>query len=441
MAGLPPELVSKYAKQPDILGDKKRLTLTNSFKELERAKKVIPDGVYGMRGPAFFVPGEYPIYIDHGKNCHMWDIDGNEYIDFIASYGPTTLGFVEDSINDAVKERIDKGFSFSLPQIEQTTLAEKLCKIIPGAEKVVFARTGTDTTSIAIRIARAYTKKEIILTDGYHGWGEFSQYEPDAGIPEKIRKLTVRVPYGRADLYEENIKKGNVAAIMVTPIYHELMEKIYYDKKFLEDLRELSTKYDIPLIFDEVRSGFRTSLGGAAEYIGVTPDITCLSKAIANGYILGAVSGKTKLLQMVAKGGGTNGTYISSTFFLNSLEMVAANKTIAFYIENNVNDEINRKGEYFSQKIDEIIEKHHAPMINAGIPSMPSFLFDKKILGEELWAASTFTLFSYLIRSGIFMHPYHQSYIAYRHTKKDLDKALNALDKGIKVVKELHPWD
>lgn len=440
MAGLSPEFIAKYSKQPDVLGGKKRLNLTNSFKELERAKKVIPNGVYGMRGPAFFVPGEYPVYIDHGKGCHMWDIDGNEYIDFIASYGPTTIGFTENYINDAVKQRIDKGFSFSLPQIEQNTLAEKLCQIIPGAEKVVFARTGTDTTVIANRIARAYTKKKYILTDGYHGWSDFSQYEPEAGIPEEVRKLTKRVPYGRADLFEEKIKEGNVAAIMVTPIYHELMEKIYYDKQFLLDLRELATKYHIPLIFDEVRSGFRTALGGAAEMIGVTPDITCLSKAMANGYILAAVTGKSKMLQTVANGGGSDGTYISSTFFLNSLEMVAANQTLDFYIKNHVNDEINQKGEYFSKRIDEIIAKHHAPMINAGIPSMPSFLFDKEVLGEDLWAASTFTLFTYLIRSGIFMHPYHQSYIAYRHTKEDLDKALDALDKGLDVVKQLHPW-
>jgi len=421
-----------------MLGDKPRLNLTKSKAIFEEAKTCIPEGITGMRAPGFFIPGEYPIYFEQGEGTHIWDVDGNEYIDFIASYGPTTIGFTESEINDAVKKRIDKGFSFSLPQPEQTYLAKKLQSIIPCAERTMFARTGTEACYITVRLSRAYSGKMKVVTDGYHGWNDFSWDKPDGGIAPQIRDLTIFAPWGDLEAYENALKGGGVGCIMVTPFKHELMEPIIENKEFLSGLRELADQYDAVLVFDEVRTGFRISLGGAQEYFGITPDIASFSKALANGYVLAAVCGKAKIFDKVSPNGGPNGTYVSSTFFLNSLEMVAALKTIELYEKYDVIGDIRKKGEYFKTQIDKVITKHKSPINNVGIAPMPSFLFDRDKLGEEMWVAHTFTLFTYLIRSGIFMHPYHQSYIAYRHTQEDMDKALDALDKGLSVVEEAY---
>jgi glutamate-1-semialdehyde aminotransferase len=438
MGSVPPELVEKYSSQPEVLGDRPRLNLTRSKAIFEEAKTCIPEGITGMRSPGFFIPGEYPIYFERGEGTHIWDVDGNEYIDFLASYGPTTIGFTEDEINAAVKERIDKGFSFSLPQPEQTYLAKKLQGMIPCAERTMFARTGTEACYISLRLARAYTGKMKVVTDGYHGWNDFSWMAPDAGIAPQIRALTIVAPWGDLAAYEAALKGGDVGCIMVTPFKHELMEPIIENRAFLGGLRELADRYGAVLVFDEVRTGFRVSLGGAQKYLGITPDIAPFSKAIANGYVLAAICAKAKIFDKVSPNGGPNGTYISSTFFLNSLEMVAALKTMEFYEKYDVIGDIWKKGEYFKAQIDKVIAKHRLPINNVGIPPMPSFLFDKEALGEERWVAHTFTLFTYLIRSGIFMHPYHQSYIAYRHTQADMDKALDALDRGLSVVEEVY---
>ena len=444
MGFLNAEYVEKYRVQPDILGDKPRLKLDKSIAEFEKAQKLMPGGVYGMRGPHFFIYGEYPIYIDRGEGCHMWDIDGNEFIDFIASYGPTTIGFTEPEIYEPTFEKIRGGFSFSIAQTVQNELAAKLQQIIPCCERTVFARTGTDSVTIAVKMARAYTLKNKILMDStYHGWSDLSQVYYDAGVPQQARDLAISHNWGDLAAFEETLENDkDIACILVCPIHHQLAKPMNHDKSFIEGLRKLATKHGVVLIFDEVRSGFRMALGGAQEYLGITPDVACFSKAIANGFPLAAVCGKKEILETITyePKEGSHGTYMSSTFFLNSAEMVAALKTIEFYEKNDVIGNIFEKGRYFNKRIDEIIAKHNAPVINGGNEVMPGWIFDQEKLGEEMFIAMTFKLFTYLIRSGIFMHPIHKSYITYRQTKEDLDKALEAFDKGLAVVKEAYPW-
>ncbi len=444
MAYVNPEFVEKYRIQPDMLGDKPRLKLDKSYAEFERAQKLLPGGMYGMRGPHFFIFGEYPIYMERGEGTHMWDIDGNEYIDFIASYGPTTIGFNEPEIYEPVFERIRTSFTFPIAQTIQNDLAEKLQQIIPSAERVVFARTGTDAVTIAIKMARAFTFKNKILIDStYHGWSDVTQTGFDAGVPQFNRDLLIPHKWGDLEAFKQSLENDkDIAAILISPIHHQLAVPMNHDKSFIAGLRELATKHNVVLIFDEVRSGFRMALGGAQEYLGITPDVSCFSKAIASGFILAAICGKKEILETITlePKEGSHGTYMSGTFFLNSAEMVAALKTIEFYEKHDVIGNIFEKGRYFSKRTDEIIAKHNAPVINGGNEVMPGWLFDQEKLGEEMFIAMTYKLYSYMIRSGIFMHPIHKSYIAYRHTKEDLDKALDTFDKALSVVREAYPW-
>jgi glutamate-1-semialdehyde aminotransferase len=434
------ELYSKYCNQPNVLGDKARLKLDKSYQLYEEAKNCVPGGVSGARSPMNFILGEYPVFIESGKGSHVWDVDGNEYIDFLAGYGPTTLGWAIPEIDAAAKKAIDNGSCFSLAHYSQIRLANKIKEYFKCAERVLLCKTGTDTTVAAVRMARAYTGKEKILTDGYHGWGDFSQYGEDGGVLRSTKESTVRIPYGDAETYEKELKKGNVAAVMITPYPAAPMCVAETDVEFLKKIRELTNLYDVPLLYDEIRTAFRFAMGGISELVGVEPDVVCIAKAFANGYSIAAIGGKAEILNTIAIGGKKNGTMISSTYFPNNLEMDVALKTIEFYEKNDVIGAIREKGEYYLNGIKAVIAKHDAPMVCYGEPAMPAFMFDINSMDEETLMARTMTLFTYMVRSGLIIQPFRQQYITYSHSKEDLDKALSALDKGLGVVRELYKW-
>ncbi|GHU63139.1 glutamate-1-semialdehyde 2,1-aminomutase [Clostridia bacterium] len=425
---------------PDELGGKKRLRLDQSKAEYERAKALIPGGIMGSREPDNFIINEYPIYIERGKNGHCWDLDGNEFIDFMLGFGPTTIGMGIPEIDEAIKEKIDNGFCFTIPQRTQNDLAEKLQEIIPGAERSVFCKTGTDANIIAVRIARAYTQKEKILTGDFHGWGDFSQYGPDGGVLQSTRDATIELKYGDLAAYRREAEKGNVACILISTVTSGVMLPVLFDKEFIQGLRAIADEFNIVFICDEVRTGFRFGLDGGISMAGVVPDITCIAKAMGNGYSVGAVCGKKEIMDVLTHPHEQEGTYVTSTYFTNSLEMVAALKTIEYYQEHDVVGALREKGRYYNEGVDRMIAKHGAPLKNIGLDQMPGFAFDTEKLGVELQAKMTVTLFTYLIRSGILIHPWRQQYFAYTHTKEDLDKSLQALDEGLLVVKELYPW-
>jgi len=434
------ELYGKYCKQPDVLGGKSRLRLDKSYQLYETAKTCIPGGISGARSPMNFILGEYPVFIESGKGSHVWDVDGNEYIDFLAGYGPTTIGWANVDIDNAAKESVDRGSCFSLAHASQVKLALKIQQYFKCAERVLLCKTGTDATVASVRMARAYTDKEKVLTDGYHGWGDFSQYGEDNGVLKSTKEATVRIPYGDICTYEKEIKKGNVAAVMITPYPAAPMSASQTDVEFLRRIRELTTQYEIPLIFDEIRTAFRFAMGGVIEQVGIEPDMVCLAKAFANGYSIAAVGGKTEILNTIAIGGKKHGTMISSTYFPNSMEMDVALKTIDFYEKHDVINDIRQKGQYYIEAINTIIAKHNAPLFNYGEPAMPAYMFDINSMDEEMLMARTMTLFTYIIRSGILIHPFRQQYITYSHTKEDLDKALTALDNGLGIVRSLYKW-
>ncbi|NLA44496.1 MAG: aminotransferase class III-fold pyridoxal phosphate-dependent enzyme, partial [Candidatus Cloacimonetes bacterium] len=303
-----------------------KLKLDKSMALFEESQKVVPGGVAGIRRPYNFVPGEYPIFFDHGKGGHITDVDGNEYIDYLCAYGPIILGYREEEVDNAVIEQIrNKGICFSLTQPVQTQLAQKLTEIIPCCEMAAFVKTGSDATTIAIRVARAYTNKVKIARCGYHGWHDWC-VEVKTGIPEKLYEDILEFHYNDLDNLEDILKANanDMAAIIITPVGHPLGNPVEMPKPgYLEGVRQLADKYGCVLIFDEIRSGFRCSLGGAQEYFGVTPDLATIGKAMANGYAIAALVGKREIMDVLTKD-----VFLSSTFFPNSDAQVAALKTI-----------------------------------------------------------------------------------------------------------------
>ncbi len=410
-----------------------KLNLENSLKEFEKSKKYIPGGVLGIRRPYNFVEGEYPIFFDHGKGCKVFDIDGNEYIDYLCAYGPIIFGHRESEIDEAVKKQIDeKGFCFSLTQTYQNKLAEKLIEHIPSAEQVLFVKTGSDTTTTAIRIARAYTQKTKILRCGYHGWHDWC-VEVKGGIPKKLYEDVFEFKYNDIEGLEKILQehKDDTAAIIVTPVGHPLAHKIEEPKdNFLQKARGLADKYKVVLIFDEIRSGFRVTLGGAQKYYDVTPDISVFGKAMGNGYPISAIVGKKEFMQKAE-----SEVFLSSTFFPNSLEYVAALKTIEIMERDKVLENVWEKGEYFAKKVKEVLAKYPESGAEfSGIPPMPYITFAKD--SEKKYKIRRNEFYTQLIRRKVFLQPYHHGYICYRHSYDDLNYTINAIEESLQVVME-----
>ncbi len=376
--------------------------------------------------------GEYPVFFESGRGGRVVDVDGNEYIDFLCAYGPVIIGHREREIDDSVIEQIvQKGFCFSLAQLVQNRLAAKLKELIPCAEMSLFVTTGSDATTCAIRIARSFTGKKKVIRCGYHGW-HYWCVEVKGGVPAKLYSDVHEFKYNDIESLKKLLDKyGNdTAAIIITPLGHPLAGKIEEPLiGFLEEVKELAHKYEVVLVFDEIRTGFRVSLGGAQERYGITPDIAVFGKAIANGYPIGVVTGRSEIMKEVE-----NNVFISSTFFPNSLSYIAALKTIEFIQRENVVDVIWEKGTYFMNSIREILNENKVGVELSGIPPMMFLTFQKN--ASKSYKEKRKEFYTHLIRNKIFLQPYHHGYICYRHTEDDLKYTIKSIKEALAQLKK-----
>jgi glutamate-1-semialdehyde aminotransferase len=407
-----------------------KLNITKSQKLFEEATTLVPGGVLGARKPSDFIEGEYPIFLEYGKGSRLTDVDGNEYIDFLCGYGPIILGYREEEVDNAVIAQLkDKGFCFTLTQRYQNQLAKKLKELVPSAEMSIFLKTGSDATTASIRIARAYTNRIKVVRCGYHGWHDWC-VEMKGGIPQKFYEDVYEFRYNKLDQLKELMAKygEETAAIIMTPFGHPNHQKMEEPQPgFLEGVREIANRYGAVLVFDEVRTNFRLSMGGAQKLYGVTPDLSVLGKSMANGYAISAVSGKTEVMMTAAQK-----LFISSTFFPNSDGFVAALKTIEILERENVIDKIWEKGNRFLKKVRNLIGKYHVGAELTGVAPMFYITFEKDAAETHRGRRDDF--YTQLIRRGIFLHPHHHGYISYRHTEQELDTTAQAIDDALAYV-------
>lgn len=398
----------------------------------EEAKKLVPGGVLGIRRPYNFVPGEYPIFIESGKGGRVTDVDGNTYLDLLCSYGPIILGHRETEVDEAVIEQIrDKGFCFNLAQDWQNKLVSKLRELIPSAENSCLVKTGSDATTAAVRIARGFTGRSKVFRCGYHGWHDWC-VEVKGGIPEKLYEDVHEFHYNQPDELEDLFKEhtDSVACVIVTPVGHPLAHPVQEPANgFLEGCKRLAHEYGALLIFDEIRSGFRVSLGGAQKHYGVTPDMTVIGKAMGNGYPISAVCGRKDVLAV------TEGkVFLSSTFFPNSLEMVAALKTIEIMEREDVIGTVWKRGETLLQGLRKAVEASGVAADVSGIPPMPFLTFEADSEGRYKRRRQLF--FTEMIRRGVFLAPYHHGYVCWRHTDDDIQTIVGAAEESLMVARE-----
>ena len=412
-----------------------KLNIGKSQALFEEATTLVPGGVLGARKPSDFIDGEYPIFLESGNGCRLTDVDGNEYIDFLCGYGPIILGYREPEIDDAVYQQIrEKGFCFTLTQKFQNLLAKKLQELVPSSEMSIFLKTGSDATTAAIRIARAHTNKLKVMRCGYHGWHDWC-VEMKGGIPYKFYEDVFEFQYNRLDQLEElmAVHGTDTAAIIMTPFGHPNHQKMQLPAPgFLEGARELADRYGAVLVYDEIRTGFRLSMGGAQKLYGVTPDLSVLGKAIANGYPISVVTGKKDVMMAAA-----HKLFISSTFFPNSEAFVAALKTIEILERDHVLENIWEKGEKFMADIQALIDKNQVGAELTGIAPMFYITFEKDEAGTYKKKRNDF--YTQLIRKGFFFTPHHHAYISHRHTQADLDLALTAIDESLAFIKGKYP--
>ena len=392
---------------------------------LEQALHSIPLGSQTFSKSLTQYPrGVSPFFIDKGNGSKVWDVDGNEYIDFVSSLAAVTLGYCDKDIDRAVKNQMNNGVIFSLPHRLEMIVAEKLIEIIPCAEKVRFAKNGTDATSASIRIARAYTEKEHVAVCGYHGWQDWyiGSTNRDLGVPQVVKKLTHKFEYNNIESLEEIFQNNQIACVIMEPMNIE-----YPKDNFLEKVKELTHNNKALLIFDETITGFRYSIGGAQKLFNVIPDMATFGKGMANGYPLSAVMGTNDIMQKVEE------IFFSGTFGGETLSLAAANAVIDKYIEKSVVDHFSIIGIYLLECLNKLIDDNNLNDIfwTSGHPSW-SFLHIKDQHKYNSYKIKTF-LMQEMFKRGILTLGLHN--LSFSHSKKDIDKLISSYAEVLPMIK------
>jgi len=408
------------------------VNFTRSQELFQEALELLPGGVKGIRHPDFYIPGAYPIFLKGGKGGRITDVDGNEYVDWLCSYGPNILGHGHPGICEMVLREAQKGFCLTLCQPVQNRLARKLKELIPCAERVIFVTTGSECTTSAVRIARIHTKRELVLRCGYQGFHDWCVPYTD-GVAKSAQESVLKFEFGDLEQLEGLIRRHgeNTACVIMTPIGHDARRPmIIPSKEYLESIRKITADYGIVLIFDEIRTGFRLALGGAQEFFGVVPDMATFSKAISNGFPLAAVVMKKELDASAQK------AYISATYFPNSLPMEAALITLDEIENNKLIDHVWKIGEAVQQGMQELSGKYDIPVTISGLGPIFYMHFDEDFVGNTVQLGETTrTFYSEMIQRGVFLNPIHNWFVCGAHTEEDVAQTLQAMEDSLKIVK------
>ena len=400
------------------------------------------------------------IFAKKSKGAYLWDVDDNKYIDYRLGYGPIILGHAYQKVLDAVKKIMKDGALFALDNELELKLAKKINKIVKCAEMMRYANSGTEATMTAIRVARAFTKKEKILKfEGhYHGHHDYVLFSlakhikedgknpisASLGIPNSIKNLVFAEEWNDFDNIERTIKKHHdkIACIICEPVTGN-MGVIPPEPGFLNHLRELANKYNIILIFDEVKTGFRLALGGAQEIYNVKPDIATFAKALGNGFPIALVAGKKEVMELI--GPGRDHVLHGGTYSGNPISMAAANATLDELQRKEVFESLNHYGRRLMKEIKEIYDDNNVEAIVQGFPTMFQTMFTRhdKITNCREGKKCDFNYFALLqgelLRNGIMLDedPEEAIYISYSHKNHDLKKTLEVFENAVRKIKKI----
>ena len=395
---------------------------------LQRALKTVPLGSQTFSKSKTQLPiGVSPFFASKGKGAYMWDVDGNQYIDFVNSLASITLGYSDPDVNKAVSEQLQEGIIFSLAHELEFKVAEKIVEMVPCAEMVRFGKNGSDATAGAIRLARAYTRKDHVLVCGYHGWQDWyiGSTTRDLGVPAAVKGLTHKFTYNDIASLESKLNelKGNVAAVILEPV-----NVTPPTDNFLEKVKELTHAHGAVLVFDETITGFRLANGGAQEFFGVTPDLATFGKGLANGYPLSAIAGKAEIMKLMEE------IFFSFTFGGETLSLAASLAVLNKLQTQSVLKKMAATGEKIIEPLRSLIKEQDLGSIFSvsGYPIWSFFLINDT---ERISSWAFKTLFvQEMFANGIFILGSHN--ISYAHSEDDVKKLLAGYKSYLAKVRE-----
>ncbi len=422
-----------------------------SREEYERACQYLPGGV-NSPARAFSSVRQQPLFIDRAEDSRIYDIDGNEYIDFVSSWGPMLFGHCQQDVIAAVADQLKRGTSFGAPTIVETEMAAEIVELIPSVDRVRMVNSGTEATMSALRLARGYTGRDKVIkfTGNYHGHGDSFLIKagsgpatlglPDSpGVPEELARLTISVPYNNKDYVEKVFQEQGeeIAAVILEPVAAN-MGVVPPRDNFLEFLREITEEYGTVLIFDEVITGFRLAPGGAQQYYGVEADLTCLGKIIGAGLPVGAYGGKEEIMDEVAPVGPV---YQAGTLSGNPLAMAAGYQMMKLIQQEGVYDRLEDKSSYLASGIKKEISKLEIPCSINRVGSLISLFFTGTEVVDYQTASSSDTelyadYFQGMLKRGIYLAPsqFEAMFVSLKHSQEDLDTTIRAAGEVLQEI-------
>jgi glutamate-1-semialdehyde 2,1-aminomutase len=421
--------------------------INRSKRLFEQAQRYLPGGV-DSPVRAFKAVGGTPIFIKRGQGSRLYDEDGNEFIDYVGSWGPLILGHAHPRVVRAIKKAVERGSSFGAPTELQTTLAKLICGAMPSIEMVRFVNSGTEATMSAIRLARAFTGRNKVLKFAgcYHGHSDGLLAKAGSGmatlgipsspgVPAAVTADTLVAPYNNMEAVEQLFKDfaSDIAAVIVEPIAGN-MGVVLPKPGFLEGLRSLTHKYGALLIFDEVITGFRVAYGGAQSLYKIAPDLTCLGKIIGGGLPVGAYGGRRDIMQLVAPSGPV---YQAGTLAGNPLAMTAGIETITILKERSAYQELEKKTSFLVKGIMKAANKVGVDIQVPRIGSMFTIFFARGAVTDYETAARADTalyakFFHQMLSQGIYFPPsqFEAAFVSIVHTDKDIQFMIGAVENA-----------
>lgn len=399
-------------------------SIKNSDKYYEKALELIPAVTQTLaKGPGQNTKGIAPKYLQKGRGSHVWDVDGNEYIDFNMAIGPLSLGYSYPKVDEAIKKQLEDGITFSLMHPLEVEIAELINKVVPNAESIRYSKTGADVTSAAIRVARALTGREKILCCGYHGWHDWyiGVTDRNKGIPKSSLDLTFTINYNDIQSVKDSIDEDTAAIILEPFVFEEPKNN------FLQELRELCTKNGTLLIFDEMWTGFRIAVGGAQEYFGINADLACFSKAIANGMPLSVITGRKDIMQLLDKD-----VFFFTTFGGEALSLAAAKATIEELIDKKVPQYLATQGRKLKDGYNKITQELNLNYTKCfGYDCRTIITFDSSA-GNPLELKALVQ--QEMIKRGILWGGFHN--MSFSHSDEDINYTLKAYEDVLPILKK-----
>jgi len=428
-------------------------SLSRSNAHFKKAKAKLP---LGVSSNFRYWGDDKTIYVERGKGGRIWDIDGNEYIDYRLAYGPVILGYGDDRVDEAARKGMNVGGVFALSTELEFDVASRISKMVPAAELVRFSNSGTEAVMAALRVARAFTGKDghIVMEGGYHGifsevmwYTEVEEWTPGQGAPEVmpfgegvpavIKRLFHAVSMNDANGLEDLLKQkhNEIGAFLIEPIMGNCCG-IKADTQYMQDVREICDRYDVLLIIDEVKTGFRVAKGGVQELYGIKADLCTFAKAIGNGYPLSVVAGREDVMRHIG-----DGVVHGGTFTAHSVSLAAAAKTLEILDETTALADIESYGLKLQAGLSEILERRSIAHCFSGHPALMGMFFaDKPPSNYREWIHSDYAFYDALAPElhelGILVEPDSREpwFLCESHNVECLDETLDKFERAVDIT-------